>query len=1104
MGTGYTRNDTSNNIADGNVINASDLDGEYDAIESAFGTSGHTHDGTSGEGGPVTVLGPVQDFVVTASVIKPKTDNTLDIGTSALEFKDLYLDGLAYIDGLGETMLVATDKAIQFRDTAISINSSTDGQLDIDADTEIEITSPTVDINASTVVNISTDLIVGDDLTLQSDAAVLNFGADSDVSLTHVADTGLLLNAGSAIQFRDSALAINSSADGQLDIIADTQLEITTPTLELNSDSQIIAIGADGDVTITHEADTGLKMKAASGFELNLQTGDTSVESGNVLGKITFNAPSEDSGSDAILDGAAIEAVAEGTFSSTVNTTKLSFKTGASEAATEKMSLSSGGALDVTGDITGSTLNADGDTSAGDNAAIGYTSTEGLILTGQGSTNDVTIKNDADADVIEIPTGTTNVSFAGPIAVGQNSFSGGSVIADFHTSGSAVGTQLSFANDHNTSAFQLGLAGNTSGDVIFYNNANTDMDFYTNNSLRFSITNSEVVVNDSSADVDFRVESDGNANMINVDAGNDRVGIGMIPDTTVLTVNGQIGTTNGSASAPTHSFYSDADTGMFRTAANTIGFATAGTERVQIGSFGVAADAITNKTASGGITIDVAGDLVVNADGGNLVFQDGSDNIGELANHSGDFGVNALGQDKDILFKGNMSGTTTTALKLDMSNLGFATFNSSATFNETSNDVDFRIEGANFSNVFFVDASIDDIGIRTSTPSSNASISVFGEGSANYNGMSIRSSDSDNTNKGGVAILGSQKASANDLWTGVGFWDDGTNRLITYGGGGWGNQEATKHSFYAGSYDAGSGNAPERFTVNLGETVVNDASNDYDFRVESNDNTHIIFADADTNRVGIGTSAPTQILEVKTSASPTIELNQNDTYRGAIRLAGNDLELRNSSGVMDFFVGTDNDHESNSTRAMMLNNSGNLLMGATSTFDTQDNSNTSNSRFGYISPALHLEANGTAPLQLKRNSGDGPIIAFNRGGQTGVGSISVTSSATAFNTSSDYRLKENVSYDWDATSRLKQLKPARFNFKADKDVTVDGFLAHEVSSIVPEAITGKKDATEKYTDEDGVEKTKDVYQGIDQSKLVPLLVKTIQELEARIAKLEGE
>ena len=75
------------------------------------------------------------------------------------------------------------------------------------------------------------------------------------------------------------------------------------------------------------------------------------------------------------------------------------------------------GALDVTTDITGSTLNADGDTASGDNAAIGYTSAEGLILTGQGSTNDVTIKNDADGDVISIPTGTTNVTIAGDLTI---------------------------------------------------------------------------------------------------------------------------------------------------------------------------------------------------------------------------------------------------------------------------------------------------------------------------------------------------------------------------------------------------------------------------------------------------------------------------------------------------------------------------------------------------------------------------------------------------------------------------------------------------------------------------------------------------------------
>ena len=80
-------------------------------------------------------------------------------------------------------------------------------------------------------------------------------------------------------------------------------------------------------------------------------------------------------------------------------------------------------------------------------------------------------------------------------------------------------------------------------------------------------------------------------------------------------------------------------------------------------------------------------------------------------------------------------------------------------------------------------------------------------------------------------------------------------------------------------------------------------------------------------------------------------------------------------------------------------------------------------------------------------------------------------------------------------TRLKQLSPKRFNFIADANKTVDGFLAHEVSDIVPEAITGTKDEV----DADG----NPVYQGIDQSKLVPLLVATIKELEARITALEG-
>jgi len=174
-------------------------------------------------------------------------------------------------------------------------------------------------------------------------------------------------------------------------------------------------------------------------------------------------------------------------------------------------------------------------------------------------------------------------------------------------------------------------------------------------------------------------------------------------------------------------------------------------------------------------------------------------------------------------------------------------------------------------------------------------------------------------------------------------------------------------------------------------------------------------------------------------------------------------------------------------------------------------------------------ANGTGQgVKINSDSNQGAIIVethltsarslmmFVNGNGT-VGSIQTNSSSTSYNTSSDYRLKENVDYTWDATTRLKQLKPARFNFIADDTNTlVDGFLAHEVSSIVPEAISGEKDAMQPavlYTANDDIPEGKEVgdvkfaetiaSQSIDQSKLVPLLVKTIQELEARITALEG-
>ena len=171
-----------------------------------------------------------------------------------------------------------------------------------------------------------------------------------------------------------------------------------------------------------------------------------------------------------------------------------------------------------------------------------------------------------------------------------------------------------------------------------------------------------------------------------------------------------------------------------------------------------------------------------------------------------------------------------------------------------------------------------------------------------------------------------------------------------------------------------------------------------------------------------------------------------------------------------------------------------------------------------------IATNQSNPLVLARTNADNnnrDILNFNRNGAT-CGQITGTNDTTTYATSSDYRLKENVTYTWDATTRLKQLKPARFNWISDSTNTlVDGFIAHEVTSIVPQAVTGEKDGMEvetiytaddvetqgdspskKVGDTKTYSSTKIKPQGIDPSKLVALLVKTVQELEVRIKTLE--
>ena len=185
------------------------------------------------------------------------------------------------------------------------------------------------------------------------------------------------------------------------------------------------------------------------------------------------------------------------------------------------------------------------------------------------------------------------------------------------------------------------------------------------------------------------------------------------------------------------------------------------------------------------------------------------------------------------------------------------------------------------------------------------------------------------------------------------------------------------------------------------------------------------------------------------------------------------------------------DGQSSPTERMRITRDGHVWIG--------DNSPTIGARLA-LARSGHVQYNrctgtgtGNIPLILERASDNGTSIEFKRAGSV-VGNINVTSTTTNYVTSSDYRLKENV-VDLDgAIVRVKQLAPKRFNFTVDADTTVDGFLAHEAQTVVPEAVTGTHNEVD---DDDNA-----VMQGIDQSKLVPLLTAALQEAIAKIETLE--
>ena len=301
------------------------------------------------------------------------------------------------------------------------------------------------------------------------------------------------------------------------------------------------------------------------------------------------------------------------------------------------------------------------------------------------------------------------------------------------------------------------------------------------------------------------------------------------------------------------------------------------------------------------------------------------------------------------------------------------------------------------------------------------------------------------------------------------------------------------------------------------DSVVNaGGDNDSGFDLSTNDLVKVNIAGSekvrvDSTNVGIGTTAPVAKLHVESasgSITPSVhadELLVEGSGNSGITIGSGtsglgSLRFADSGGDSQGQVGYDHsgNHMSFSTadsEAMRIDNNGTFLINKTTRTLT-------------CKAQLTYDGSTEQGLVIENtvNSASGAGIRFvDRNGNFSGGGIYFTdSNSINYQTTSDYRLKENIVTDWDATTDLKKLKPSKFNFKNTPSKTVQGFIAHEVSNVVPEAIIGEKDGTEKYIDNDGKEKTREAYQTIDQSKLVPLLTKALQEAMERIETLEAK
>jgi hypothetical protein len=560
---------------------------------------------------------------------------------------------------------------------------------------------------------------------------------------------------------------------------------------------------------------------------------------------------------------------------------------------------------------------------------------------------------------------------------------------------------------------------------------------------------------------------------------------------TGIDVTGTVAAGAGTALLPSITTTGDLNTGMWFPAADTIAFSEGGVEALRINSSGYVGIGTTNPVSQ--FAVGAAGRRI-EIDGGSVIR--GFDRTASWAGI--DFEASAYTFD------------CSTARMLDIAATGVI-------INEDGADADFRVESDTNANALFVEGSSGNVGIGASPI---ANLSVLG-GTSNASNLataySLAAFNITPKSTSGYSLqFGSGPGDIPYIQMSAGGAASGNLSIQPYGG------------------DVGIGGSPTNGILEVfktsGEAVVrinntggsswltfNPSVAAYLHNITA---TPMIFTTSGTERmridssgnVGIGKSSPAEKLDV----AGNIRLSGGDTYIKFINDGGYDFSIRaNSGNALQFYS-----PEYAADPILSMTNNHNVGIGTTS-------------------PATKLQVNGDVTIygtpstsvhgvQFRNLFNIGPHL-FSQGAATTntyinwinangtVGSIAATGSGVAYNTSSDYRLKEDWQLISAASDRVLALKPINFAWIVDGS-RVDGFLAHELAEVVPEAVTGTKDAmmdeeyevTAAVLDDDGNVVTEAVmgtrsvpyYQGIDQSKLVPLLTAALQEALTKIAAME--